>query len=28
MNYCCVRRNNNDTVPSEGTLLRVKTLMK
>ncbi|EEZ9647885.1 addiction module antidote protein, HigA family, partial [Escherichia coli] len=28
MDYCCVGRNNNDSVPSEGTLLRVKTLMK
>ena len=25
MDYCCVGRNNNDSVPSEGTLLRVKT---
>ncbi|AAG56292.1 HigA protein (antitoxin to HigB) [Escherichia coli O157:H7 str. SS52] len=28
MDYCCVGRNNNDSVPREGTLLRVKTLMK
>ncbi|EGD0244014.1 addiction module antidote protein, HigA family, partial [Escherichia coli] len=24
MDYCCVGRNNNDSVPREGTLLRVK----
>ncbi|CAQ98338.1 addiction module antidote protein HigA [Escherichia coli MS 78-1] len=28
MDYCSFLRNNNDSVPDEGTLLRVKTLMK
>lgn len=28
MDYCCVGRNNNDSVFSEGMLLRVKILMK